>query len=307
MLCLVMSVATVFLFASCTKKDEEVTAKETATQQVTTVQLRDKIKADGFLPEMLPDGFPDFLPEGITCKSQAKYFADEKTYGYPVDFYRLRLVGASYPFDVLGTIFRGRGWSGGSAVYTDDGEDGEQGTSSIQGYWSNGKYICKITESEFDADTQQFTVSLDVYEDYFDFPADVEKYFPAFDAPNIGTARFSVFNNDGKELKGGELAQELGNIGTIDSYKWRCDCNGDSLFAGVEFSVFDGYVSALADAGFALTETEGSNEQGNYCTIEAKKVIDGKTYYAYFTYVEYLKTVSCAYMNDLDFFNKYDV
>ncbi len=304
--CFLLSIITVFLFVSCSKKEGgEAAQTETTVPEITTVELRDKVKADGFLPGMLPESFPDSLPAGIVCKSQAKYFADEETYGYAVDFFRLRLSGNPSSFYTLDTLLRGKGWKGGCAEYTPENENDE--TDRIQGYWSDGTLICKISESDYDEESQQYTVSLDIYEDYFEFPEDVAKYFPVFNAPNIGSGKLSVFTKNGKELKGGELAEELGNIGSVDSYKWRYDCNGEAFFAGVDFYMFDEYVSALEKEGFVLSEKEGSNDHGDYCTIEAKKVIGGKTYYAYFFYVDYLKTVSCAYMNDLDFFNKYDV
>ena len=300
-ICILLCLSTVFLFVSCSENKEAVTeTTETTTAEITTVELRDKIKANGFFPEMLPDSFPDSLPAGILCKSQARYFADEETYGYKVDFYRLRLSGDSSSFDVLNTLLRGKGWVGDCEVYTpdEDGETGEDETNRIQGYWSDRKNICKIAECDYDEESMQYTVSLDIYESYFEFPEEVAKYFPVFNAPNTGSATVSVFTKNGKEVK---------NYGSIDSYKWRCDCNGDAFFAGVDFNTFDEYVSALEKEGFILSEKEGSNEHGDYCTIEAKKVIGGKTYYAYFFYVDYLKTVSCAYLNDLDFFNKYDV
>lgn len=299
--CLLLCAATAVLFASCSKNtggEKETT--QTTEAPVTTVQLRDKIKADVFLPEMLPDSFPDSLPAGLLCKSQAKYFADEATYGYKVDFFRLRLKGDSASFGALNTLLKSKGWTGGCEVYTpeEEGRTGEDETNRIQGYWSDRKYICIISESDYDEENMQYTVSLDIYENYFEFPDEVAKYFPVFNAPNIGSATVSVFTKNGKEVK---------NFSSIDSYKWRCDCNGEAVFAGVTFFMFDEYVSALEKEGFILSEKEGSNDHGNYCTIEAKKIIGGKTYYAYFFYVDYLKTVSCAYMNDLDFFNKYAV
>ncbi|MBR3439706.1 MAG: hypothetical protein IKH13_09425 [Clostridia bacterium] len=299
--CFLLSIITVFLFVSCSKKEGgEAAQTETTVPEITTVELRDKVKADGFLPEMLPETFPESLPAGITCKSQAKYFADEETYGYKVDFFRLRLSGDSTSFYSLDTLLRGKGWIGGCAVYTPEDEEksGEDETNTIQGYWSDRKYICQISESDYDEDNQQYTISRDIYEDYFEFPEEVAKYFPVFNAPNIGSGKLSVFTKNGREVK---------DYGSIDSYKWRYDCNGEAFFAGVDFYMFDEYVSALEKEGFVLSEKEGSNDHGDYCTIEAKKVIGGKTYYAYFFYVDYLKTVSCAYLNDLDFFNKYNI
>ena len=296
-ICILLCVMTVFLFVSCSDKTTETA--ETTTAEITTVQLRDKIKADGFLPSMLPGNFPDMLPQGITCKTQSQYFADEETYGYKTDFFRLRLTGGSASFSDLSTILRAKGWVGGCEVYTpDEKESKEDGKSYLQGYWSNKKYICAISECDYDEDSLAYTVSLDIYENTFVFPENVAEYFPAFNAPNIGEANISVFTKNGKEVK---------DYDSIGSYKWRCDCNGEAFFVGVDFNTFDEYVTALSDAGFKLTQNDYTNDHGDYCIIQAEKVAGGKTYYAYFTYVDYLKTVSCAYMNDLDFFNKYDV
>lgn len=300
-ICLLLCVSTVFLFASCSKGSEPATqAAETTAAEVTTVQLRDKIKADGYLASMLPEGFPATLPQGITCKTQAKYFADEKTYGYKTDFFRLRLVGDGTSFATLSTVLLGGGWTGGCEVYEPDDKENNDDSSKtfLQGYWSNKKYICAVTECDYDEEKLLFTVSLDIFENTFVFPENVAEYFPAFNAPNIGEAKISVFTKNGKEVK---------DYDSIGSYKWRCDCNGDAFFVGIDFKTFDEYVTALSDAGFKLSQSDGSNDHGNYCTIQAEKVVGGKTYFAYFTYVDYLKTVSCAYMNDLDFFNKYNI
>ncbi|MBR4767185.1 MAG: hypothetical protein IK085_10540 [Clostridia bacterium] len=299
-ICLLLCVSTVFLFASCSKSGNSEAETETETQAVTTVQLRDKVKADGFLPSMMPEGFPDTLPMGITCKTQAKYFADEETYGYKTDFYRLRLSGDATAFSSLSTVLRGNGWVGGCEEYESDskGSANEQTAGRLQGYWSNKKYICLIAECDYNEESTEYTVSLDVYENSFVFPESVEKYFPAFNAPNLGDAEILVFTKNGKPIK---------EYSSIDSYKWRCDCNRKSFFVGIDFNTFDKYVTALSDAGFILTQSDRSDDHGDFCIIQASKVVNGKTYYAIFTYVDYLKTVSCEYMNDLDFFNKYDV
>ncbi len=294
----ILCVLIAFFSTSCSKKgSSETETQGTTVQEITTVQLSDKIKANGFMPEMMPAGFPDKLPAAITCKTQSRFFADEETYGYKTDFIRLRLAGDFSAFNELNILLRGKGWTGGCEEYSEEEQTGEENNGQnrwIQGYWSNREYICAFSECDYDSEKLIYTVSLDVYENIFEFPPEVAKHFPAFNAPSLGQCKISVYKNNGTEVT---------DYGNIDSYKWICNCNENAFFVGVDFNMFDEYVTELADAGFILSEKEGSNEHGGFCTIEAKKVSGGKTYYAYLTYVDYLKTVSGAYMNDLDFFN----
>lgn len=273
----------------------QAAVEEITTEAPTTYKFEDKIKANGFMPDMLPDTFPSFLPDGITCYTETLYYEDADTYDYKSDFVRLRLEGSASAFESLNSLMIAKGWTGGRIDITPDELGTESG--SIQGIWSNGEYIAMISECEaHDEDfNPTYLVSLDVIENKFEFPEELTPFFPAFDAACAGEGNLMVYNKDGS------IAE---NYGSINNCMWYRSFTGSNQFAGVQFEQLDNYVVALSEAGFKLTQSEQTNDHGNICTLTCSKEIDGKMYYCELTYIEYLHTVVAVYANDHEFFTQ---
>ena len=289
-ICLVLPAA-LLVCASCKKSAElKTTVTQAVTETPTTEQFSDKIKANGFMPSLLPEGFPDELPSGLTCKTQSHYFADEKTYGYKTDFIRLRLAGDSSVLSQFSESLNAFGWTGGIAFHSEE-ETGDK--ASVEGYWSNGKYICSISQTDFNIETSEYTVSFDVFQCVCKFDENVAKFFPALDAPLLGEGKLEIIGADGEKVTDPALMEEC---------DWQCIYSSGNAFAGVKFETLDAYFTALTEAGFTLTQTDGTNENGSFCVMDAQKTVGDRTYYAQFVYAQYLQAVTAMFTNNPSFF-----
>lgn len=300
---LALVILTVFSLFSCSRANEgeatpAISTAEASALPPTTLVTDEKIKADGFLPELLPDSFVSSLPEGMTAITTTYYYRDEAQFGYSCDFTRIRLTCDSASATQLSNMLKAKQWPGGCVTYKkDDDSAGNAKADWIEGYWSNGEYCAVISESGYTEGAlngQPFTLSLDVIENNFEFPSELAEYFPAFEGNCVNTGEITV------KTKGGKTVEAYDSL---DGYNWRWDFGGTAPFSGVSFGALDRYLIELENAGFKGTYNDYENDYGNYVIINSQKTVDGVTYTAVMVYIYYLNTLTLHFTNNLDVFS----
>ena len=270
------------------------TSTEQTTAEVTTAAFDDKVKANGYCPDLLPVPFPAALPEGITAKYTTHYTANAENNPYDTDFFRLRLVLAAVNLPALNALMNQNGWTGVATTYNkEDDATGLAESDWMEGFWKQEGYAAVLTDSSCgDRDgLVQYTVSMDIVPCTPAFPAQLSAVFPAFDG-------VCLFQNQVFTPAMGSFV--LTKPDRLAGKSWRWEFNGKGVFIGVTKKEAQAYLQALRDAGFITNAEEQENIYGSYTVFTAEKTKNNKVIYGQFLYSAYAKTLMALYTNDYD-------
>lgn len=295
--CFLLCLCTLFSLCSCS--DGSNSEVETASTQQTSIapalpeQESNVINQDvGFQRELLPADFPDLSDFEVVITS---VIDAEEDYGYKGEFYRIQLTATPAQISILNGRLLGNGWFGSSIIYDKEDFGGRVTFDLPEGFWQKGEYLALI--SKFDADVTayefKYLLYLDIIKADFGLPDEITEFFPDINAAHMGAGTLSIYDINGrpKNFSAG-----------FNKHNWRWDFLQGAAFCAVNGIMFDEYVQALKDAGFAVNTSENTDKYGSYTMVAADKNQGSKNYTVSLIYYRYAYTLQASFTNNAEFF-----
>ncbi|MBQ4339345.1 MAG: hypothetical protein IJC37_07980 [Clostridia bacterium] len=296
--CILLCLSMIFSLCSCSDSGNEAETSSTAqttspsttaqTQQDNTVIAQDV----GFRHDLLPATFPDISDFEIISTS---VIDAENDYGYQGEFYRIQLTATAAQITLLNGRLLSNGWFGSSIIYDKEDFGGQVMFDLPEGFWQNGEHLALI--SKFDADVTayefKYLLYLDIIKADFGLPDEITEFFPDINAAHMGAGTLSIYDINGK-------AKSFSS--GFNKHNWRWDFIQGAAFCAVNGIMFDEYVQALRDAGFAVNTSENTDKYGSYTMVAADKNQGSKTYTVSLIYYRYTYTLQASFTNNAEFF-----
>ncbi len=297
LICILLSLCMLFSLCSCSDADsgeaQTSSTKPISTTQAQTEQDNNVTAQDvGFQPDLLPSSFPDLSEFEVISTSVINA---EEDYGYEGEFYRIQLTVTPAQLSILNGKLLGSGWFGSSIIYDKEDFGGQVMFDLPEGFWQNGEHLAMI--AKFDADVTayefKYLLYLDIIKADFGLPNEITEFFPDINAAHMGAGTLSIYDINGrpKNFSSG-----------FNKHSWRWDFLQGAAFCAVSGIMFDEYVQALKDAGFAVNTSENTDKYGSYTMVAADKNQGSKNYTVSLIYYRYTYTLQASFTNNAEFF-----
>ncbi len=295
--CFLLCLCTLCSLCSCSdgsnSEAETASTQQTSTAPALPEQESNAINQDvGFQPELLPADFPDLGDFEVISTSVIDAKED---YGYEGEFYRIQLTATPAQISILNGILLGNGWFGSSIIYDKEDFGGQAMFDLPEGFWQKGEHLALI--SKFDADVTayefKYLLYLDIIKADFGLPDEITEFFPDINAAHMGAGTLSIYDINGRPR----------NFSSgFNKHNWRWDFLQGAAFCAVNGIMFNEYVQALKDAGFAVSTSENTDKYGSYTMVAADKNQGPKNYTVSLIYYRYTYILQASFTNNAEFF-----